>query len=111
MPSWPGTLPSPTIAGYSEKEADNLVASQMAVGPMKVRRRSSSPRSEVQARYILTAAQRDTLRSFFRTSTAYGSLSFDMNGGVYLFAPGLPPVFTPLGGGIWEATCSFLRIA
>ncbi|RUM06819.1 hypothetical protein [Rhizobium chutanense] len=43
VPSWPSSLPQMFLRdGYSEEGADNLIASNVSVGPAKVRRRTTA---------------------------------------------------------------------
>ncbi len=80
MPAWPGALPTaPLIAGLRETLADNVVRTQMDQGPAKVRRRSTGNVKSLQVQYILTAAQKDLLITFFVTTLVDGSLSFDFD--------------------------------
>jgi hypothetical protein len=64
--------------GYAEQWADNTIETQPDVGTPIVRPRSTSAPWFFQARMLMTSAQVETMRTFFNSTLASGSLSFTM---------------------------------
>lgn len=78
MPTWPGALPQRLhVAGYRELPPNNVVRTEMDVGPPKIRRRATVGHRIVQGRILCTAAQIATLDAFFVTTCLDGSVTFD----------------------------------
>lgn len=80
MPSWTGSLPSYFPIETQESADDNLVKTQMDMGPRKVRRRFTALVRFLDPppdRYIFTEAQKDSLLTFHDTTCKHGSLSFN----------------------------------
>lgn len=80
MPAvWPASLPKQGIFdGYSEQPPDLTVRTQMDAGPAKVRRRFQAGVRKVSAVMIMTRAQVATLETFFYTTLAGGTASFEI---------------------------------
>ena len=77
IPVWPSSLPQELITdGYGQQAPNTIIATQMDVGPGKRRRRTSAGVQPVQGQIVVTEAQLDTLRTFFRTSLGDGALRF-----------------------------------
>jgi hypothetical protein len=105
---WPSGLPSIVLEeGYAERWAENVIRSPMDVGPAKLRRRSTAAVRRTTAVQLLTTAQVATLKTFYDTTTAYGSLSFDFTDartGATLEARYVtPPAIAPAAPGYWRA--------
>mgnify|MGYP001170021751 CR=1 FL=1 len=78
MASWPSTLPQELIAEtLSIEMPDNLLRSDMDIGPAKVRRRTTSNVTKVSGDIIVTRDQYNTLSSFFSNNASYGATEFD----------------------------------
>lgn len=79
MAAWPASLPQrPNGAqGWSEDAPELAIRTQMDVGPDKVRRRTTAGVRTFAMPFALSAAQTETLDSFFLTTTAGGALAFD----------------------------------
>lgn len=73
MATWPATLPTPLLEGYSAADAPVLIRTQMASGPQRVALTSAHYMTAGQAALILDATQCDTLRSFIAGALAYGA--------------------------------------
>lgn len=105
MAAWPGTLPDFfQVDGYTEEGANNLIRSNMDVGPAKVRRRTTANIRSVTGRMWITAAQYTILRDYFEVTQAYGSLTFTMDDArgtnrTWRFVK--PPRYTPNGPLEW----------
>lgn len=78
MPQWPETLPaSPLASKYEETAPDNILRTQMEQGPAKLRRRATGGVAQLEAGYLMTAAQVAALEEFRRDQIAGGALAFD----------------------------------
>lgn len=78
MAAWPTTLP-PELPedGFSLTVADNLIRSNMDIGPPKVRRRTSSNITKVEGTLLLSNTELATFEAFYITTLSYGALQFD----------------------------------
>jgi len=107
---WPVSLPQEPLAqGFSEQAPSTVIRSQMEAGPPKVRRRFTAGVRNIECQLRLTPAQVDTLDSFFDTTVAGGSLSFDWkhprSGAAVTLRFVEPPSYTPLTRGtLWQAS-------
>ena len=78
--AWPGSLPEYLPIETQESADDNVVKTEMDMGPRKVRRRFTALVRFLDPppdRYIFTEAQKDTLLTFHDTTLKHGSLSFN----------------------------------
>ncbi len=74
MATWPATLPQePMEQGYNEVAPDNILRTQMDVGPAKLRRRTLSNTRPVTISLRLSAAQIEILDAFYMTDLVSGS--------------------------------------
>ena len=115
MPTWPESLPqSFETSGYQDRLPDQLARS----GPGElVRYRRRARRSEfgpISGEIILTTEQWQTLRTFYWTTLASGTLSFDFpdpDGGsaplVVVFEQ--PPRLTTIGGSLHSVSLEFTK--
>ena len=99
---WPPTLPQVALAdGYTSRPGDNVVRTEMDVGPAKVRRRGSAGVRRISVRYRMTPAQSDDFEAFYNDTLRSGALRFTWPGpagGDSLTARILPtPVWRPRG--------------
>ncbi len=78
MADWPTTLPKPLISGYQEGEPRLSIASQTDIGPPKVRKRATVGIAPITMQFIMTSDQIDIFQTFYRDTTAAGSLPFQM---------------------------------
>jgi hypothetical protein len=100
---WPGTLPQEFLQrGYNETFPNNVVISQTGVGPPLIRRRGTAAPQPIRGILHLTAAQLETLRTFFNTTLKHGSLEFEWEhpteGSTINFIFVSPPVIQNVGG-------------
>ena len=111
MASWPAVLPQvPLLDGFSCQPAVNgLIATEMDVGPPKVRRRFTTSSAAMQASWVLNDEQLDVFFDFFEIELADGALSFTAEHPlpphapvVMLFDPASPPNFIPIGNDLWR---------
>jgi hypothetical protein len=77
MTTWPSHLPKPAIGTFREQPPQNSIRSDMDKGPAKVRRRTTANIRAISFTLRLSPAQTEILDTFFVTTTASGSLSFD----------------------------------
>ena len=77
---WPGTLPEYLPIETQESADDNIVKTEMDMGPRKVRRRFTALVRFLDPppdRYIFTETQKDALLTLHDTTLKHGSLSFN----------------------------------
>ncbi len=79
MPAlWPSTLPAYVLEdGYQETLNDQTVESQTDTGSVKIRRRYTKLIRTFDLTVRMTEAQRATFETFWQTTLAGGSLTFD----------------------------------
>jgi hypothetical protein len=99
--NWPDTLPQMWLQeGYQETLPETAIRSQMDAGPAKVRRRFTAQVTPFKAKMTMTAAQKGYLETYYKTTTAGGSLSFTFpHDGSDVLRFVKPPVFTDKSGG------------
>ena len=74
---WPASLPQNILSqGYSEAFADNRIRTSMDIGPAKVRRRGTVAVIPIRGNIIVTAAQLETLETFYNDTLYNGALRF-----------------------------------
>jgi len=105
---WPTSLPTrPLVDGYSETPPNTVVRSNTAVGPAKTRRRATAGVRRITCRYRLTAAQVDTLDTFYWATLESGALRFNWThprtSSVYEVRFVSPPSFSADDGDAWLA--------
>lgn len=103
---WPATLPDRFLLdGLSFEEPDVTIRDEMDIGPAKVRARYTAAAEPFSGKLLMTGAQLDTFRLFYRSTLRRGALPFvwvspvDGNQGVYRFLGGFQGV--PLDG-LWQ---------
>ena len=75
---WPTSLPTAVDRdGYDETFVDTTIRSEMDAGEPKMRRRFTAGIQQIAIRLRLTDAQVTTLETFFKTTSASGSLPFN----------------------------------
>jgi len=116
---WPLTLPQEIQqSGYAESNIDNLIKTQMNIGPFKSRRRATEAYQPLKGSMLLTTDQRAIFYTFYKDSTntgvgiAFGSLSF------WFPEPGVPLndiktkitdfSIAPVSGNLWKLTMSLI---
>lgn len=79
MPAiWPSSLPQYVLQeGYSEKLNNQTIESQVDSGPVKVRRRYTKQIRTFEVSILLTQSQFADFETFWQTTLAGGSLTFD----------------------------------
>lgn len=106
--NWPSTLPRPRPSGTSETPGHPVVRTKMDAGPPKVRRRHTAGVRKWKMAFDLTLAQVDELDVFYETTTAHGTLRFNMTNprteATEEFRFKGPPTHANVGGELWEST-------
>ncbi len=117
MASYPASLPDDFLqADFSESAPDNVIASDMDVGPPKTRRRSSAAVRKISGNVLMTSAQVATHDTFFTATLYDGAEPFDWTDPrtganvSYLYQPGSPPLYTPAGPGRWIVTIKLMEM-
>lgn len=118
MPTWPVSLPSaPLVSGWQETLADNLYRFNPRQGRPLTRLKSTQSLDVQGVSWMLTAAQRTTFLTFYRTTLLNGLYSFDMahpaDGTVMTFQfTGSPPSWsTPDGGQHYQVSAQLMRVS
>lgn len=111
MATWPTTLPQkPLQQGYKYTYPDNVLRTNMSVGPAKQRVRARVNTRNISVSMYLTEAELSDFDTFYETTTSYGSIAFDWIDPIsedtksFRFIGGSPPSRTPLSGGDWLIT-------
>lgn len=99
---WPSGLPAkPLIAGSRRTWEDPVLRTAVDVGPKKARRRFTAVSERFMVRYLLTSSELSAFETFYKTTTKYGSLSFEMahpvSGATVLVRFLTPPQIRPVG--------------
>ena len=117
MATWPGSLPTDFLEqGFSETAPDNVIKSDMDVGPPKTRRRTSAAVRPIKGVIKMTTAQVATHDTFFTDTTFDGAEAFDWTDPrtgasvSFLYTPGAPPSYQPDGGDYWLVTINLLTM-
>lgn len=102
--AWPVGLTTKALwqDSYAESYADNVIRSPMDVGPAKLRRRTTAAPYPLLMVQQYSTTDVSTFDTFFKTTLAYGSLSFTLThprtGGSVEARYTAPPRITPLPG-------------
>ncbi len=105
---WPENVPSDFLqSGFNESPPDNLLRTDMGVGPAKIRRRSTSGIRPIAGTIKITKTALDSLDYFYTHTTSSGALRFDFPEprNVAITAEvrfAQKPVYTPAGGIYWN---------
>lgn len=76
--TWPSTLPQSPLSGtWSGQDQDNLLRSPADVGEGEIAIRTTSTSEQVSLSMLLTVAQAQTLRTFYKTTLSHGLLRFN----------------------------------
>lgn len=96
------------VDGAAGAFGDNNIRSKMEVGPAKMRRRSTAAPDTFTGVQYLTSTQVGYLDTFYKVSTAGGSLQFTWKHPRTRAACQMrflaPPTWVPVGGIEWEVT-------
>ena len=115
MATWgsTATLPAFTeflIETYQETAPNNVIRTQMEIGPDKVRRRGTSAPTPFSGTMLMTSSQVSNLLTFFDTTLNYGAESFDAVHPRTTVAATVrftaPPQISPMGAD-WQVAMSF----
>jgi hypothetical protein len=113
---WPVTVREmPVDAGLTESQEDTVIRTQMEVGPPKIRQRSGWRGQTWQMRFVWTEAEVTAFDTWLADTIAGGALSFLMNNPrtgteEEMILTG-PPSYSHLGGGIYSASLTMMRLA
>lgn len=109
MAIWPAGLPQKlNQAGFSNSLADNVIRSEMDVGPDKKRRRDVSAPEPVKGSMYVTESEYSLLKTFHDTTLGGGSLPFDwvhpITGASVEMTFKSPPTISSKSGDVYMAT-------
>lgn len=116
MAAWPASLPPLVLLdGYQETQEDVVIRSSVDVGPPKLRARYSVAPQVFNFALMLTDAQKAALKTFFSTTLTFGVTPFDwlhpdLGTAIELSFRGVPPVYSPQGGGYWRTSLTLYEI-
>jgi|TARA_R110000851_G_scaffold91621_1_gene199973 hypothetical protein len=99
---WPASLQDKVnTGGYSLSLGDTVIRSKMDVGPVKTRRRNTRGVDDHAISIWVTGAEYTTLITFYKTTTAGGTLPFEFEHPITKvltdFRFNGPPKFVPVG--------------
>ena len=80
MATWPATLPAFNeilVDSYQEIAPDNIIRTQMDIGPDKIRLRGTAAPEFFSGNFYMTSTQVGILRTFFDDTVNYGVDAFD----------------------------------
>ncbi len=77
MVAWPAGLPQIPLSGVTAGDDDSVLRSPMDSGPPTRRNRFTAITQSLEFPMIMTGTERATFDTFYRTTIANGSLSFD----------------------------------
>ncbi|MCX8003362.1 MAG: hypothetical protein N2688_00140 [Burkholderiaceae bacterium] len=106
---WPVGLPQRmNAAGFTETLPDLALRTGMDAGPRKMRRRFTAGPTAIEGTVTLRGSQPALLETFYRETTAGGTLPFDWThprtGALKAFRFTAPPAFVPVAGDVWRAS-------
>jgi len=106
--NWPSTLPYPLLESWSESEPNLTIGTETDIGPIKTRRRSTAGIRRITCEFLFTRAELTIFKNFYRSTTGYGSVSFNMKHPWYaetndpllewLFVPNETPTYKAVVG-------------
>ncbi len=76
FPAWPATLPAPQANSYKETPQSNLLRTEMAAGPAKVRLKSTWAGRLLDVTWIFNDEQLDTFITFHDDTLLFGIKAF-----------------------------------
>jgi len=116
--TWPEAIPSePEQSGYEEKLSINAGIFEPDVGPPTMWRRSTLDGAAIKGNIIMTTAERDLFKTFYRTTLRDGTRPFLWTNPAYgvearhIFDPGNPPTFQAIGAALWRVGLQIIRLA
>lgn len=113
---YPTDLPQFTQLQGSEQLPDNLVQTEMDMGPRQTRRRSTLAFSTLQVPFTVTTTVKDAIKDFYTDTLADGSLEFqkvdffEEGGTSFIYKFQSPPSFTWIGSNVWTTTFNLYKI-
>ncbi len=72
-PTFPTTLPKPSMSQYSLTPVNNVIRTEMEAGPARTRRRYISVPMDVSVTWTLTRAELDAFQTFYRETICDGA--------------------------------------
>lgn len=105
MDSWPISLQQKLeVAGFQYIPGNTRIASDMDVGPKKIRSRFTDAADMYKCQVTLDFSEVQTFKTFYKTTLNNGTLPFlftdpfDEEEATFRFSPEQDPVIRPLGG-------------
>jgi len=100
MAVWPSTIPQAFIHdSFSESTQSAVVRTDMSAGPPKVRRRFTAVSDFWSGYMVMDSTELADFKTFYTTTTSYGSLSFDFPDQFNLTGPTVTARFKIDSGG------------
>lgn len=108
MPAWPSGLQERMDQeNFSIEKGETVIRTEMDVGPVKVRRRSTRPIDKVNCSILLTAGQYSVFETFFNTTVNGGTTPFDwvhpITEAAAVFRFSRPPQYSNVGPTVFRA--------
>lgn len=117
MDVWPVSLQQKLdVSGFQRKTGRTRVATEMDIGPAKVRARYTDGVDIYECQHTLDFADIATFDTFYKTTLSNGTLPFlfddpfTLASTVFRFAPDSDPLIRPLGGRTFTLTMTWERL-
>lgn len=117
MSAWPVALQQKLdVAGFQYSFGSTRVASEMDVGPKKVRSRFTDAVDKYECQIMLDFDEVETFKTFFKTTLNNGTLPFTFTDPFteleanFRFAPDQDPIIRPLGGRMFTLSMSWEKL-
>lgn len=117
MDTWPVSLQQKVdVAGFSYTPGDTRVATEMDIGPKKVRSRFTDGVDKYECQVLLDFDDVTTFKAFYKTTLSNGTLPFSFVDPLtevdtaFRFSPGQEPIIRPLGGRVFSLSMSWEKL-
>lgn len=117
MSDWPISLQEKLdVSGFEYIQGNTRVATDMDVGPKKVRARFTDGIDRYQCQVTLDFTDVATFKTFYKTTLGNGTLPFNFDDpfteqpAVFRFAPDQEPIIRPLGGRTFTLSMSWEKL-
>lgn len=116
MPSWPNALPqTPLIASYAEELGFPVIHAPVDGPPLSRRRYTAAP-DVISVAFVMTTAEVETFKAFYRDDIKHGSLTYTWNergiagATVRTYRMTGPPSIIPLSDERWRVSFGLILL-
>jgi hypothetical protein len=114
MDTWPISLQQKLdVAGFQLRLGNTRIATDMDVGPAKIRSRFTDAVDGYDCQVLLDFTDIATFKTFYKTTLGNGTLPFLFVDptteveSVFRFVPGQDPIIRPIGGRVFQLSMSW----